>query len=334
MPPTNLQVIVFAFVSGLSSHKNSQNALFFYQKINLRIYRVNTFWVRKWGAVFPCIEKTKETTSGLSFLEKICLNKLSTRNPSFVYNMIRVAKKSSAMAGHSQFKNIMHRKGAQDVKRAKMFAKIAREIMVSARISPDANSNPRLRAALASARAANMPRDNVERAMKKVAGGEVTDNYEEVRYEGFGPGHVAVIVECLTDNRHRTSSDVRSAFTKSGGQLGETGSVSYLFERVGVMQLAKETDFDTLFEAAVNAGAENVETTDESQEVTCSFEDFVSVRDALMKTWGDAVEANVAWRPFTWQELDDTSDSYKKLEKLLDVLEENDDVQRVFINAR
>lgn len=238
------------------------------------------------------------------------------------------------MAGHSQFKNIMHRKGAQDIKRAKAFAKIAREIMVCARISPDPSSNPRLRAALASARAANMPRDNVERAIKKVTGGEDNAHYEEVRYEGFGPGHVAVIVECLTDNRHRTTSDVRSAFTKSGGQLGETGCASYLYERVGLMQLPVETDFDTLFEAAVNAGAENVETTDQGQEVICAFEDFVVVRDALMQTWGDAVQANVVWRPFTWLDLDESSESFKKLEKLLDVLEENDDVQHVFINAR
>lgn len=238
------------------------------------------------------------------------------------------------MAGHSQFKNIMYRKGAQDAKRAKMFAKIAREIMVSARISPDANSNPRLRAALASARAANMPRDNVERAMKKVAGGEDTAHYEEVRYEGFGPSHIAVIVECLTDNRHRTTSDVRSAFSKNGGQLGETGCASYLFERVGVMHVPLDTSFDDVFEAAVNAGAENVETTEESHEVLCSFEDYVVVRDALMQKWGDAVQAQVAWRPFTWLDLDETSDSYKKLEKLLDVLDENDDVQRVFINGR
>lgn len=238
------------------------------------------------------------------------------------------------MAGHSQFKNIMHRKGAQDAKRAKMFAKIAREIMVSARISPDAAANPRLRAALALARAANMPRDNVERAIKKVAGGEDNANYEEVRYEGFGPGHIAVIVECLTDNRHRTTSDVRSAFTKSGGQLGETGCASYLFERVGVMQIPLETSFDAVFEASVNAGADNVETTDESHEVVCAFEDYVVVRDALMQKWGDAVQASVVWRPFTWLDLDETSDTYKKIEKLLDVLDENDDVQRVFINAK
>ena len=239
------------------------------------------------------------------------------------------------MAGHSQFKNIMHRKGAQDAKRARLFAKIAREIMVCARISPDPESNPRLRAALASARAANMPRDNIDRAIKKVTGGEDNAIYEEIRYEGFGPGNVAIIVECLTDNRHRTISDVRTVFTRNGGQMGETGCTGYLFERVGLMQLSIDTaSYDDVFEAAVNAGANDVEQDEENYNVICSFEDFVTVRDGVMEKYGDAVQAKTVWRPFTWIELEEDSDNFRKLEKLLDMLDDNDDVQNVFINAR
>lgn len=235
------------------------------------------------------------------------------------------------MAGHSQFKNIMHRKGAQDAKRAKMFAKIAREIIVAARISPDATSNPRLRAALAAARAANMPKDNVDRAIKKVAGGEDTTVYEEVRYEGYGPSGIAVIAECLTDNRNRTASEVRSAFSKHGGNLGETGSVGFMFDRVGLIVYPVSHTFDTVFEAAVMAGAENVETTEDGHEVTCSLDMFATVRDTLHTSLGDALEAKVIWRPNITAPCDE--ETAKTLMKLVDVLEDSDDVQHVYTNA-
>jgi YebC/PmpR family DNA-binding regulatory protein len=235
------------------------------------------------------------------------------------------------MAGHSQFKNIMHRKGAQDAKRAKMFAKIAREIIVAARISPDATSNPHLRAALAAARAANMPKDNVDRAIKKVTGGEDTTVYEEVRYEGYGPSGIAVIVQCLTDNRNRTASEVRSAFSKHGGNLGETGSVGFMFDRIGLIVYPTSHAFDTVFEAAVMAGAENVETTEDGHEVTCSLDMFATVRDTLHVGLGDALEAKAIWRPNITAPCDE--ETARTLMKLVDVLEDNEDVQHVYTNA-
>lgn len=236
------------------------------------------------------------------------------------------------MAGHSQFKNIMYRKGAQDAKRAKMFAKIAREIIVSVRGGlPDPNSNPRLRAALSSARAANMPKDNIDRAIKKALGGEDTTHYEEVRYEGFGPGGTAIIVEALTDNRNRTVSDVRSAFTKYGGGLGETGSVSFMFERIGLIRYpASIGGYDDVFEAVLEAGAENLEK-EEGYEITSTVDSFGAVRDYLSQKYGDPLEAKVIWRPTTMAPCDE--DAARSLFKLIDILEDNDDVQHVYSNG-
>ncbi len=187
------------------------------------------------------------------------------------------------MAGHSQFKNIMYRKGAQDKKRAKEFARLTREILVAAKSGlPEIDKNPRLRGAVQAARAANMPKDNIERAIKRAAGGEDAANYEEIRYEGYGPGGVAVIVEALTDNRNRTASEVRAAFSKHGGSLGETNSVSFMFDRVGLIVYPRDVaSADEMFEAAVEAGASNVESVDDSYEVTCDPDDLSTVRDSL-----------------------------------------------------
>ncbi len=236
------------------------------------------------------------------------------------------------MAGHSQFKNIMHRKGAQDAKRARQFAKMIREITVSARQGlPDPAFNPRLRSAMAAAREANMPRDTIERAVKKAAGAAAGDDYAEVRYEGYGPAGVAVIVEALTDNRNRTASDVRSAFSKYGGALGETNSVSFMFNRLGVIQYpAKVATQDAILEAAIEAGADNAESTEEGHEVTCTIEDFFTVRDALEQKFGEPASAKLEWRPGTTITLDE--DKATALLKLMDALEDNDDVQNVFAN--
>jgi YebC/PmpR family DNA-binding regulatory protein len=236
------------------------------------------------------------------------------------------------MAGHSQFKNIMHRKGAQDARRARQFARLIREITVSARQGlPEPASNPRLRAAVTAARQANMPKDTVDRAIKKAAGAAAGDDYVEVRYEGYGPAGVAVIVEALTDNRNRTASDVRTAFNKHGGTLGETNSVSFLFNRLGVIRypLSVATADDVL-EAAIDAGAENAETDSEAHEVTCPVEDFFAVRDALEARFGAPDSARLDWRPTMQVTLD--QDRAASLLKLLDALDENDDVQNVYAN--
>ena len=236
------------------------------------------------------------------------------------------------MAGHSQFKNIMHRKGAQDAKRARQFAKLIREITVSARQGlPDPASNPRLRAATAAAREANMPRDTIERAIKKATGAGAGDDYAEVRYEGYGPAGVAVIVEALTDNRNRTASDVRSAFNKYGGALGETNSVSFMFSRVGVIQYPPEAgSADAVLEAAVEAGADDVASGEDGHEVICAVEDFFAVRDGLEARFGEPAGARLEWRPSTVVTLDE--DKAAGLLKLVDALEDNDDVQNVFAN--
>ena len=236
------------------------------------------------------------------------------------------------MAGHSQFKNIMHRKGAQDVKRARAFAKLIREITVSARHGlPDPAANPRLRSAVLAARKENMPKDTIDRAIKKASGAGGGDDYAEVRYEGYGPAGVAVIVEALTDNRNRTASDVRSAFAKHGGALGETNSVSFMFSRLGVVRYPASTaSEDEMLEAAIEAGAENVESGAEVHEVTTPVEDFFAVRDALEARFGEADEARLDWRPNILVTLDE--DRAASLLKLLDVLEENDDVQSVYAN--
>jgi YebC/PmpR family DNA-binding regulatory protein len=236
------------------------------------------------------------------------------------------------MAGHSQFKNIMHRKGAQDAKRARQFARLIREITVSARQGmPDPAFNPRLRAAVAAARAANMPKDTVDRAIKKAVGAGAGVDYVEVRYEGYGPGGVAVIVEALTDNRNRTAGDVRNAFAKFGGALGETNSVSFLFSRLGVVRYpASAASEDAMLEAAIEAGADNVESGTDGHEVTTAAESFFAVRDALEARFGVPEEAKIDWRPATLVALDE--ERAATLVKLLDALEDNDDVQNVYAN--
>ncbi|GAN72356.1 YebC/PmpR family DNA-binding transcriptional regulator [Acetobacter syzygii] len=236
------------------------------------------------------------------------------------------------MAGHSQFKNIMHRKGAQDAKRAKQFGKIIRELTVATRAGlPDPNSNPRLRAAIVAAREVNMPKDTIERAIKKASGGAGGDDYAEMRYEGYGPAGVAVIVEALTDNRNRTASEVRAAFSKSGGSMGETNSVSFMFRRLGVItypvSVASEDD---MLEAAIEAGAENVVSTETTHEVTCEVESFFAVKDALEARFGEPESAKLDWRPENTVTLDE--EKARSLFKFLDVLEDNDDVQNVYAN--
>ena len=236
------------------------------------------------------------------------------------------------MAGHSQFKNIMYRKGAQDAKRAKVFTKIIRELTVAAKTGQaDPNANPRLRAAIIAARQANMPRDTMERAIKRGAGGEDNTAYDEVRYEGYGPGGIAIIIEALTDNRNRTASEVRALFSKAGGNLGETNSVSFMFERKGVIAYpAKAATADAMFEAALEAGADNVESDAGVHEVTCAPDDFSAVRDALEKKFGEASEAKLQWRPMNTTMVE--GDTAESLMKLIDALEDNDDVQNVYAN--
>jgi YebC/PmpR family DNA-binding regulatory protein len=233
------------------------------------------------------------------------------------------------MAGHSQFKNIMHRKGAQDVKRAKMFNKLAREILVAAKSGmPDPAANPRLRAAIQAARQQNMPRDRIDRAIKSSTPGGDGANYEEVRYEGYGPGGVALIVEALTDNRNRTAAEVRSAFTKHGGSLGETNSVSFMFSRVGqIVFPAAATDADTMFEAALEAGADNVDSSADGHTVTTAVESFSAVRDALEGKFGTPESARLAWVPLNTVTPDE--ETAATLLKLVEALDDNDDVQTV-----
>jgi len=240
------------------------------------------------------------------------------------------------MAGHSQFKNIMYRKGAQDAKRAKVFTKIIRELTVAAKTGQaDPNANPRLRAAIIAARQANMPRDTMDRAIKRGAGGEDSTAYDEVRYEGYGPGGIAIIIEALTDNRNRTASEVRALFSKSGGNLGETNSVSFMFERKGVITYpakaqGKTIGADAMFEAALEAGADNVDSDAEVHQVTCAPDDFSAVRDALEKKFGEAREAKLQWLPMNTTMVE--GDTAESLMKLIDALEDNDDVQNVYAN--
>lgn len=236
------------------------------------------------------------------------------------------------MAGHSQFKNIMHRKGAQDAKKGKIFTKIAREIISAVKTgSPDMNSNPRLRSAIIWARKENMPRDRIEGAIKRGTGNVDADNFEAIRYEGYGPGGVAIIVQALTDNRNRTAPDLRSAFTKFGGALGETGSVSFMFDFSGLITypLASASE-EAMFEAALNAGADNCETSDSYHTITCTQETFASVREALEKAFGEAESAKLGWHPKNTVPVAD--EQVQPLMKLLDLLEDNDDVQEVYSN--
>tara|TARA_B100000315_G_scaffold259435_1_gene315491 strand:+ start:5135 stop:5884 length:750 start_codon:yes stop_codon:yes gene_type:complete len=236
------------------------------------------------------------------------------------------------MAGHSQFSNIMHRKGAQDKKRAKIFAKLIREVTVAAKSGlPDPDANPRLRSAIIACRAANMPKDNIERAIKKVAGGDESEVYDEVRYEGYGPGGIAVIVEALTDNRNRTASDVRTAFSKNGGNLAETGAVSFMFDRMGAIHYAAETgSLDDVFEAALEAGAEDVESNESGHNIFCQPDDFHTVSEALAEALGDPESAQLDWRPQNTVEVSDKE--AETIMRLFEALEDNDDVQRVSAN--
>lgn len=236
------------------------------------------------------------------------------------------------MAGHSQFKNIMYRKGAQDAKRAKQFAKLGKELMVAAKSGlPDPAMNPRLRTAIAAARAANMPKDNIERAIKRGSGGDDDTIYEEVRYEGYGIGGVAVIVEALTDNRNRTAAEVRAAFNKNGGSLGETGSVGFMFKRVGMVRYKAEVaSADEMFEAALEAGAENVESGAGGHEVTSDPDAFNEVRDALEAGFGQPESAGLEWLPQTTVPV--AEDQAETLMKMIEALEDSDDVQSVAAN--
>ncbi|UOM36202.1 YebC/PmpR family DNA-binding transcriptional regulator [Acuticoccus sp. I52.16.1] len=235
------------------------------------------------------------------------------------------------MAGHSKFKNIMHRKGAQDAKRSKLFSKLSREITVAAKMgTPDPEMNPRLRLAVQAAKAQSVPKDVIERAIKKAAGDEDA-NYDEVRYEGYGPGGVAVLVEALTDNRNRTAGVIRSAFSKHGGALGETGSVAFMFDRVGEIVYGPEAgDADAMMEAAIEAGAEDVVSDEEGHVVTCAFEDLAEVSGALTERLGDPQSVSIIWRPQNTTPVDE--DKGATLMKLIDVLEDDDDVQKVFAN--
>jgi YebC/PmpR family DNA-binding regulatory protein len=235
------------------------------------------------------------------------------------------------MAGHSQFKNIMHRKGRQDAAKSKLFGKLAREITVSARLGvPDPGMNPRLRAAIIAARTENMPKDNIERAIKKATGGE-GENYEQIRYEGYGPGGVAVIVEVLTDNRNRTAGEVRSTFTKSGGNLAETGAVSFMFDHVGVIEYeAKVASAEAMFESALEVGADDVVSSQDSHEVYAAQDHFGSVAKALEAKFGEPRKAALVWRPQNTVAVDD--EQGEKLLKLIENLNEHDDVQNVYAN--
>jgi YebC/PmpR family DNA-binding regulatory protein len=235
------------------------------------------------------------------------------------------------MAGHSQFKNIMFRKGKQDKERSKLFAKLSREITVAAKSGlPDPGHNPRLRTAIIAAKQESMPKDNIERAIKKAVGGDA-ENYDEIRYEGRGPGGVALIVETMTDNRNRTSADVRAAFSKHGGAMGETGSVSFMFDHVGVIAypLAKGSE-DAMLEAALETGADECVSTAEGHEFLTSLESFAGVRDALEAKLGAPASAAIIWRPQSNVVVPD--DAGESLVKLIEVLDDHDDVQNVYGN--
>ena len=236
------------------------------------------------------------------------------------------------MSGHSQFKNIMNRKGAQDKARARIFSKLAREITVAVKTGgADPNGNPRLRLAIQNARSENMPKDNIERAIAKGSQSADTSNYEEVRYEGYGPGHVAVIVEALTDNRARTAPNLRSLFTKRGGSFGDT--VLFNFEHVGYIEFpVAVASADAMFEAGLEAGADDVQTTETTHEITCKPEDLGAVREALEAKFGTPNAARMDWRPTVETPVADL-ETAQKLMSFVEELNEDDDVQRVFTNA-
>ena len=235
------------------------------------------------------------------------------------------------MAGHSKWANIQHRKGRQDAVRAKLFSKLSKEITVAAKMGDaDPDKNPRLRLAVKEAKSVSMPKDNIERAIKKSQGGDA-ESYDEIRYEGYGPGGVAVIVEAMTDNRNRTASNVRSTFSKNGGNLGETGSVAFMFDRMGrIVYPASVGDGDSVLLAAIDAGAEDVESTDEEHVIWCTDTDLNAVSTALEGALGEADSTKLVWKPQTTTELD--LDGARSLLKLIDALEDDDDVQNVTAN--
>ena len=235
------------------------------------------------------------------------------------------------MAGHSKWANIQHRKGRQDAARSKLFSKLAKEITVAAKMGdPDPDKNPRLRLAVKEAKSQSVPKDVIDRAIKKSQGGDA-ESYDEIRYEGYGPGGVAVIVEAMTDNRNRTASTVRSTFTKCGGNLGETGSVSFMFDRKGQVLYPLEVgDEDTVMMAALDAGAEDVESTEDGHAIFCADTDLNEVSNALEAQLGESESAKLIWKPQTTTELD--LEGMEKLMKLIDTLEDDDDVQRVTAN--
>ncbi|MDA5093401.1 YebC/PmpR family DNA-binding transcriptional regulator [Aliiroseovarius sp. KMU-50] len=235
------------------------------------------------------------------------------------------------MAGHSKWANIQHRKGRQDKLRSKLFSKLAKEITVAAKMGdPDPDKNPRLRMAVKEAKSQSVPKDVIDRAIKKSQGGDA-ENYDEIRYEGYGPNGVAVIVEAMTDNKNRTASTVRSTFSKNGGNLGETGSVGFMFDRKGeVIYPASVGDEDTVMEAAIEAGAEDCESDEENHRIVCADTDLNDVSTALEAALGESESTKLIWQPNITTELD--LDSMQKLMKLVDALEDDDDVQRVTTN--
>jgi len=235
------------------------------------------------------------------------------------------------MAGHSQFKNIMHKKGRADKARSKLFSKLAREITVSAKLGmPDPDFNPRLRAAILAAKAENMPKDNIERAVKKSQGGD-TETYDEIRYEGYAPGGVAVIVEALTDNNNRTAGEVRAIFTKAGGNLATTGAVSFMFDHLGVVEYdAKVATADQMLEAAIDAGAEDVVSDENGHQIVTKTDTLHEVAKALEAKFGEPRKSGMMWKPQNTVAVDD--EAGEKIIKLMDALDDNDDVQNVYAN--
>jgi YebC/PmpR family DNA-binding regulatory protein len=238
---------------------------------------------------------------------------------------------ATSMAGHSQFKNIMHRKGRQDAARSKVFAKLARELTVAARTGvPEPDMNPRLRLAIQAARAENMPKDNIERAIRKAAGGE-TESYEAIRYEGYGPGGVAILVEALTNNRNRTGGAIRAVFTRHGGNLGATGSVSHMFARVGeIAYPARAGSADAVLEAAIEAGADDVRSDADGHLVTCAFEGLAAVSSALEGKLGESASVKALWKPTLTAAVDE--ERAASVLKLIAALDDDEDVQNVYSN--